>query len=152
MAAPPNTSVMPISDIVIGPRHRRDLGDIDVLAASIAELTLLQPIVIRPVGCLIDGRRRLRAAEVLGWTEIPVHVVDLDAVVRGEFAASITSNSRQASWSPSARRSRRTSGKGRRHAKARALTNIPVTYRKVRATAATAPRRSSAYRAGHTRR
>ncbi len=35
---------------------------------------------------LIAGERRLRAAEQLGWTDIPVTVVDLDAVVRGEFA------------------------------------------------------------------
>ena len=67
-------------------RHRRELGDLDALAASIAELGLLHPIVIRPDGTLIAGERRLRAAELLGWTEIPVRVVDLDSVVRGEHA------------------------------------------------------------------
>jgi N6-adenosine-specific RNA methylase IME4 len=82
-AAPPS---LPISEIVVGERHRRDLGDIDGLAASIAELGLLQPVVVRPDGMLIAGERRLRAAKLLGWTEIPVNVVDLDAVVRGEFA------------------------------------------------------------------
>jgi N6-adenosine-specific RNA methylase IME4 len=46
----------------------------------------LQPIVITPDGRLIAGDRRLRAAEQLGWTEVPVTVVDLDAIVRGEFA------------------------------------------------------------------
>ena len=51
-----------------------------------AELGLLQPIVVRPDGVLIAGERRLHAAKLLGWTEIPVTVVDLDAVVRGEFA------------------------------------------------------------------
>jgi N6-adenosine-specific RNA methylase IME4 len=35
---------------------------------------------------LIAGERRLRAAQQLGWTEIPVTVVDLDSVARGEFA------------------------------------------------------------------
>jgi len=31
-------------------------------------------------------QRRLRAAKLLGWTTVPVSAVDLDAVVRGEFA------------------------------------------------------------------
>ena len=51
-----------------------------------AELGLLHPVVVRPDGLLIAGERRLRAAQLLGWSEIPVSVVDLDAVVRGEFA------------------------------------------------------------------
>src|SRR5262245_14395302 len=69
-----------------GERHRRDIGDLGPLAASMAELGLLHPIVVRPDGTLIAGERRMRAAELLGWTEIPASVVDLDAVVRGEFA------------------------------------------------------------------
>ena len=77
---------LPIGRIVVGERHRKDLGDIDGLAASIAELGLLQPVVVRPDGMLIAGERRLAAAKALGWTDIPVNVVDLDAVVRGEFA------------------------------------------------------------------
>jgi ParB family chromosome partitioning protein len=74
-----------IDKIVLGERHRRDLGDIASLGANVAELGLLHPIVIRPDG-LIDGERRLLAAKALGCTEIPVNVVDLDAVVKGEFA------------------------------------------------------------------
>jgi ParB-like chromosome segregation protein Spo0J len=35
---------------------------------------------------LVAGERRLRACEQLGWNEIPVTVIDLDSVVRGEFA------------------------------------------------------------------
>jgi N6-adenosine-specific RNA methylase IME4 len=46
----------------------------------------LQPIVVRPDGLLIAGERRLLAAKQLGRTSIPATVVDLDAVVRGEFA------------------------------------------------------------------
>ena len=62
------------------------MGDIATLAASIDELGLLQPVVVRPDGKLIAGERRLRAAKALGWTKIPATIVDLDAVVRGEFA------------------------------------------------------------------
>ena len=88
---------MPIDAIRVGPRHRKDLGDIPALAASMAELGLLQPIVIRPDGTLIAGERRLRAAKQLAWEAIPVTVVDLDAVVRGEFAE----NSLRKDFSPS---------------------------------------------------
>jgi N6-adenosine-specific RNA methylase IME4 len=75
-----------IDDIRIGERHRKDLGDVEGLAAEMAELGLLQPIVVKPDGTLIAGERRMRAAKMLGWTHIPVNVVDLDDVVRGEFA------------------------------------------------------------------
>src|SRR5262245_34002914 len=77
---------LPLAKIRIGKRHRREMGDIAALAASIEELGLLQPIVIRPDGMLIAGERRLRAAKLLGWAHIPITVVDIDAVVRGEFA------------------------------------------------------------------
>ena len=76
----------PLSSIQVGERHRRDMGDEAWLVASMDELGLLQPIAIRPDGRLIAGERRLRAARALGWTEIPVNVVDLDEIVRGEFA------------------------------------------------------------------
>jgi N6-adenosine-specific RNA methylase IME4 len=77
---------IPIARIRVGKRHRKDLGDIAGLAAAIRELGLLHPVVVRPDGMLIAGARRLRAVEQLGWTEIPVTVVDLDSIVRGEFA------------------------------------------------------------------
>jgi ParB-like chromosome segregation protein Spo0J len=41
---------------------------------------------IRPDGTLIAGARRLAAAKQLGWTEVPVRVVDLTEIVRGEYA------------------------------------------------------------------
>jgi ParB/RepB/Spo0J family partition protein len=82
----PKAYLFKISDIVVGTRYRRDMGDIAGLAASIKELTLLHPIVVRPDGVLVAGERRLRAAKLLGWETIPVTVVDLDEIVRGEFA------------------------------------------------------------------
>ena len=75
-----------ISAITIGVRHRRDLGDIEGLAASIAEVGLLHPVVITPGNVLIAGERRLAACAFLRWREVPVTVVDLDKVVKGEFA------------------------------------------------------------------
>jgi N6-adenosine-specific RNA methylase IME4 len=78
-----------IADIKIGKRHRKDLGDIEPLSASISEVGLLHPIVIRPDRKLIAGARRLRACKSLGWTEVPVTIVPLDKIVRGEFAENI---------------------------------------------------------------
>jgi ParB/RepB/Spo0J family partition protein len=76
----------PLDRIKIGNRHRHDLGDVAALAASIAAVGLLHPVVIRPDGTLIAGARRLKACRQLGWTELPVTVVNLDEIVRGEFA------------------------------------------------------------------
>jgi len=52
----------PVDDIRIGERHRKDMGDLAGLAANMDEITLLQPIGVRPDGMLIWGERRLRAA------------------------------------------------------------------------------------------
>jgi N6-adenosine-specific RNA methylase IME4/ParB-like chromosome segregation protein Spo0J len=85
-AAAPHVATLCLDQIIVGERFRRDLGDIGGLAASIDAVGLLHPPVVRPDGTLIAGERRLRAAKLLGWTHIPVTVVDLDAVVRGEHA------------------------------------------------------------------
>jgi N6-adenosine-specific RNA methylase IME4/ParB-like chromosome segregation protein Spo0J len=76
----------PINSIRVGTRHRRDLGDIDGLAVSIADVGMLHPIVITPDGMLVAGERRLIACKQLGWTEIAVTIVDLDDIVRGQLA------------------------------------------------------------------
>lgn len=80
------TDTHAISSIKIGTRHRRDMGDLDALATSIREVGLLHPIVVRKDGMLIAGERRLNACVKLGWTEIPITEIDLDEIVRGEFA------------------------------------------------------------------
>jgi N6-adenosine-specific RNA methylase IME4/ParB-like chromosome segregation protein Spo0J len=77
---------MAIGAIRVGQRHRKDPGDIEALAASIADVGLMHPIVVRPDGTLIAGERRLQAAKLLGCSEIAVTVLDLVAVVRGEYA------------------------------------------------------------------
>src|SRR6516225_9425754 len=81
-------ATLPIDSIIIGERHRRDMGDIDSLAASIAEVGLLQPIAVTFDGHLIAGERRLRAVQLLGWKTIPYTPIpiNLDQIVRGEFA------------------------------------------------------------------
>lgn len=63
-----------VDSIRVGRRHRRDLGDIDALARSIADLGLLQPITITPDGTLVCGARRLEAVKRLGLRTIGVWV------------------------------------------------------------------------------
>jgi N6-adenosine-specific RNA methylase IME4 len=79
-------SSLSISAIRVGRRHRKHLGDLQELAASIAEIGLLHPIVVTPDKKLIAGERRLRATKLLGWTKVPVRVVDLNDIIRGEHA------------------------------------------------------------------
>lgn len=64
-----------ISDIKIGERFREDLGDIDGLARSIDEVDMIQPVVVDTRNELKAGLRRIKAAETLGRTEVPVVVV-----------------------------------------------------------------------------
>jgi ParB family chromosome partitioning protein len=65
-------SEVAIDDIKVGPRHRRDPGDLHALAASIAAIGLLHPVSIDGDGNLLAGARRLEACKRLGWTSIPV--------------------------------------------------------------------------------
>jgi N6-adenosine-specific RNA methylase IME4 len=76
---------MAVSKIKVRDRFRKSLGDIDSLARSIAEVGLLHPIVVRSDGRLIAGERRLAACRKLKWTTVPITVVDLREVIRGEF-------------------------------------------------------------------
>jgi ParB family chromosome partitioning protein len=70
-----DTNDMLVSDIIVGPRHRQDLGDITALAKSIQAIGLLQPLVVTENGNLIAGRRRLEAIRELGRTRVAVRVI-----------------------------------------------------------------------------
>ncbi len=63
-----------VDSIRVGHRHRRDMGDLDALVASIARDGLLQPITITPDGVLVCGARRLAAVKQLGWRTVNVWV------------------------------------------------------------------------------
>ena len=76
-----------VKSIIVGDRHRKDMGDLQALADSIKQHGLLQPIGVDPVNNLVFGERRLRACvDLLGWQIIPASIVDLDAIVLGEYA------------------------------------------------------------------
>ncbi|HLJ94316.1 MAG TPA: ParB/RepB/Spo0J family partition protein, partial [Gemmataceae bacterium] len=63
------------------PRKTFDDDELAGLSASIRTHGILQPLVVRAVGDryqLVAGERRLRAAQAVGFEEVPVHVVDLN--------------------------------------------------------------------------
>lgn len=68
---------LPLSEIIVGERTRKDMGDLRSLASSMRELGQIQPIAVTKDFRLIAGERRLRAAQSLGWTEIEAFVVEL---------------------------------------------------------------------------
>ena len=81
-----NITDIPIDDIQIEKRHRKDLGDLDGLAQSIAKDGLLQPIGITPSGRLVFGYRRLLAfRDVLEKTQIPAVLIDIENLTHAEW-------------------------------------------------------------------
>jgi len=75
---------MKIKDIKIRDRYRRDLGNLDRLCNSIKEIGLLHPVVVNEDDELVSGIRRIRAFEKLGHDEIPVNVINLKDLKKGE--------------------------------------------------------------------
>lgn len=67
-------------------RVRKDFGDIPALARSIEDIGLLQPIGIDSGYRLVFGERRLRAFAHLGRDTIPARFVNLDSLLKGEYA------------------------------------------------------------------
>ncbi|WP_327088584.1 ParB/RepB/Spo0J family partition protein [Nonomuraea sp. NBC_01738] len=72
---------VPLTSIVPNPRQPREVFDderLEELSASIKEVGLLQPIVVRPVGGgnyeLIMGERRWRASRMAGLEHVPAIV------------------------------------------------------------------------------
>ena len=81
-----NIKNMKISDIAIGKRHRKDMGNLNELAESIKEEDLLQAIGVTPKNELVFGHRRLLAyRDILGKKAIPARVVNISSIARGEF-------------------------------------------------------------------
>jgi ParB-like chromosome segregation protein Spo0J len=76
MSNEPQIVSVPLPQIKVGERHRKDMGDLASLAASMKERGLLQPVAIRPDRTLVAGARRLEAARLLGWDRISVYVAD----------------------------------------------------------------------------
>src|SRR3989338_4418787 len=72
------------------PRKLFDKGALDELAASIEERGILQPLLVRRLGCgkyeLIAGERRFRAAQQLHFDKVPVVIKDVESQESLELA------------------------------------------------------------------
>lgn len=83
---------VPVSRVEANPHQpRRDFDEAELqqLAESLRTHGLLQPIVVRKyndVYQLIAGERRLRAAIMAGWSDVPVQVVEADDRHMAELA------------------------------------------------------------------
>ena len=75
---------MLIEKIVIGDRVRKDMGDIKSLAESMKRHGLLHPVVVKNDNSLVAGYRRIEAACLIGWKEIPVTVIDVADLLSAE--------------------------------------------------------------------
>jgi ParB family chromosome partitioning protein len=68
---------VPIAEIKVKKRLRKELGDIASLAESLKKFGQINPIVITEKNILIAGERRLEAAKSLGWKTINAVVADV---------------------------------------------------------------------------
>ena len=77
---------VPINEIIIKNRVRRNLGDLSSLMESISKYGLINPIAINAKKELIAGHRRLESCRRLGWEAVQVRVVsDLDDAEKVEM-------------------------------------------------------------------
>ncbi|WDI41482.1 DNA modification methylase [Bremerella sp. P1] len=66
-----------IADVTPYPSNPRvNDGAVDAVAKSLAEFGFRQPIVVDEAGVVIVGHTRLKAAQKLGMTQVPVHVAE----------------------------------------------------------------------------
>jgi ParB family chromosome partitioning protein len=83
------------------PRKRFDDDELLALSESIRNHGVLQPLVVRKAGDtfqLIAGERRLRAAQIVGLAEVPVHVVTFDD--QQVFEAALVENIQRSDLNP----------------------------------------------------
>jgi ParB family chromosome partitioning protein len=77
---------IPLDEIIVKKRIRKEMGDIPSLAESMKRFGQMSPIVINNRSQLIAGGRRLEAARYLGWRTINAVVMDIgDSLSKLEY-------------------------------------------------------------------
>lgn len=93
-----------VDDIAANPHQPRstfEAGSLEELTASIKELGVLQPLLVRESNGryeLIAGERRLRASRAAGLTHVPVMVIETDD--RGSMERALVENIHRADLDP----------------------------------------------------
>jgi len=78
--------LVPIEDITVKKRLRKEMGNISALADSMKRFGQICPILITKKNVLIAGGRRLEAARSLGWRTINAIEVDVsDELTKLEY-------------------------------------------------------------------
>jgi len=72
---------LPIASLRTHPQPRRRFEGLEELAESIRRQGILQPLLVRAVGEghyeIVAGERRYRAAQLVGLSEVPVHILEI---------------------------------------------------------------------------
>ncbi|MDR1929707.1 MAG: ParB N-terminal domain-containing protein [Treponema sp.] len=90
---------VPVKDILVKKRIRKDMGDLQALADSMKRIGQISPIVITGKNVLLSGGRRLAAAKLLGWRSINAVIADLqEDVYKLEFE--IEENTQRRDFTP----------------------------------------------------
>ena len=85
--------------IHVGERFREDYGDVDKLAESIKQFGMLQSVCVDSDYNLLDGGRRLAAAEKAGLTTVPVRMLDTtDPLVARQVELEENLERKQMTW------------------------------------------------------
>ena len=92
---------LPIGEIIVGDRIRKDAGFLGGLQASIFQVGLLHPLVLNSRKELIAGFRRLQAVKNLEWETVPCLILDrLDDVLTA-LRAELYENTDRENMTPS---------------------------------------------------
>lgn len=90
---------VPITDIKVKKRIRKNLGDISSLAESFKKFGQINPIVITKKNVLIAGERRLEAAKYLEWKTINVVIADVSGTL-AKLEYEVEENIQRKAFSP----------------------------------------------------
>ena len=78
--------LVPIEDVKVKKRVRKEMGDIAALADSMKRFGQISPILITKKNVLVAGGRRLEAARSLGWRTINAIEIDIsDELTKLEY-------------------------------------------------------------------
>jgi ParB family chromosome partitioning protein len=91
---------IPVEDIIVKKRIRRDMGDMQSLAESMKRFGQISPILISKNRVLIAGGRRLEAARLLGWRTISAMVAEMPAADTASLEYEVEENLQRRDFTP----------------------------------------------------